>query len=311
MQMDRFTTNRRRPSRPRSAWPHQGAHGGPARAPARGAARADRRPSRRPLRMALAGGGARIVNEALGRLPTISAGASRQRPRAAGRPARRRARRPARCATSISAEHLLLAVQRPAPPADASPATTCRLRARGSRLAPASPPGSRGHLRGARSSAAPDRGGRGGQARPRDRARRRDPPRHPGALPPHKNNPVLIGEPGVGKTAIVKGLAQRIVDDDVPESLTDRRVIALDIGSLLAGSKSRRVRGAPGGRPEGDPGGPRRSSCSWTSCTRSLARGRPRAQSTPRTCSSRCSPASCARSAPPRSMSTRRSRRTP
>jgi ATP-dependent Clp protease ATP-binding subunit ClpB len=54
-----------------------------------------------------------------------------------------------------------------------------------------------------------------------------------------KNNPVLIGEPGVGKTAIVEGLAQRIVDGDVPESLSDRRVVSLDIGSLLAGSKYR------------------------------------------------------------------------
>ncbi|MBI4882608.1 MAG: AAA family ATPase [Actinobacteria bacterium] len=54
-----------------------------------------------------------------------------------------------------------------------------------------------------------------------------------------KNNPVLIGEPGVGKTAIVEGLARRIADGDVPEGLKDKRLISLDIGSMLAGAKYR------------------------------------------------------------------------
>ena len=54
-----------------------------------------------------------------------------------------------------------------------------------------------------------------------------------------KNNPVLIGEPGVGKTAIVEGLAGRIVDGDVLESLKDKRIVALDLGAMVAGSKFR------------------------------------------------------------------------
>ena len=54
-----------------------------------------------------------------------------------------------------------------------------------------------------------------------------------------KNNPVIVGEAGVGKTAIAEGLAQKIVADDVPDSLKGRRVLALDMGALVAGSKFR------------------------------------------------------------------------
>ena len=70
-----------------------------------------------------------------------------------------------------------------------------------------------------------------------------------------KNNPVLIGEPGVGKTAIAEGLAQRIVRGDVPEGLKDKRVVSLDLGALIAGRQvPGRVRGAAEGRPQGDQG---------------------------------------------------------
>ena len=54
-----------------------------------------------------------------------------------------------------------------------------------------------------------------------------------------KNNPVLIGEPGVGKTAIAEGLAQRIVNGDVPTGLADKKIIGLDMGALIAGAKFR------------------------------------------------------------------------
>src|ERR671915_761813 len=54
-----------------------------------------------------------------------------------------------------------------------------------------------------------------------------------------KNNPVLIGEPGVGKTAIAEGLALRIVNDDVPEALKGKKLMALDLGSMVAGAKYR------------------------------------------------------------------------
>ena len=100
-----------------------------------------------------------------------------------------------------------------------------------------------------------------------------------------KNNPVLIGEPGVGKTAIVEGLAQRIISGDVPEVLKDKRVMALDMGAMIAGAKYRgefedRLKAVL--KEIEDPKG--RSFCSSTSCTRWWGPGRPKARWTPPTC---------------------------
>ena len=122
-----------------------------------------------------------------------------------------------------------------------------------------------------------------------------------------KNNPVLIGEPGVGKTAIVEGLAQRIVEGDVPEALKGKRVLALDLGSH-GGRRQvpRRVRGAPEGGAQGSRDAEGEIILFIDELHTMVGRGRGGGgDGRRRDAQARCwRGASCAASAPPRSTST-------
>ena len=107
-----------------------------------------------------------------------------------------------------------------------------------------------------------------------------------------KNNPVLIGEPGVGKTAIVEGLAIRIVKGDVPEGLKQKRLVALDMGALVAGAKFRgefeeRLKAVL----KEIQASKVRCCCLSMNCILSLERERPKAPWMRPTCSNPCSPA--------------------
>ncbi|MEZ5259421.1 MAG: AAA family ATPase [Ilumatobacteraceae bacterium] len=128
-----------------------------------------------------------------------------------------------------------------------------------------------------------------------------------------KNNPVLVGEPGVGKTAIVEGLAQKIVNNDVPDTLRDKQLYTLDLGSLVAGSRYRGDFEERLKKVLKEIKSAATSSCSSTRSTPSSVPVPPKAPSTPPRSSSRCWPvANCRPSAPPRSTSTAStSRRTP
>ncbi len=120
-----------------------------------------------------------------------------------------------------------------------------------------------------------------------------------------KNNPVLLGEAGVGKTAIVEGLAQKVIESDVPDLLRDRRIVVLDLAMMVAGTK---YRGQFEERIKAVMNEVRRArtpSCSSTSCTPWSAPAARKAPSTPPTSSSRPSPAArSSASAPRRSTST-------